>query len=234
MPNPFHAGHKLAWLEQVASDRRASDFQVRVAIAVSRRADRTGLAAAGQEGLANFIGATDRGVRNALRELGQFAHLQRENDGASGRGVVGRYRLVLLGDGAESGNDEARNAQVTPSHSRYSQDATPETTQNKAGSVVPPLPYTSLESLGGRLDETELASDWKAILESATSRFGPDVAASWFSQLAIGGIDDDVGIIVAPNRFFADHVFAQYGDHIQRWWTQVRSSVRIVRLVVRA
>ena len=41
MPIPFHAGHKLAWLEQVAADRDTSDFQVRVAISVTRRTDRS-------------------------------------------------------------------------------------------------------------------------------------------------------------------------------------------------
>lgn len=236
MPNPFHAGYKLAWLEQVASDRRTSDFHVRVSIAVSRRADRSGLAAAGQEGLANFIGATDRGVRNALRDLGKFNHLKRENDGSGGRGVVGRYRLVLLDDDIRTGTwkEKARNVQVCHTHSRNYQDVIPEPAESKLGSVVPPLPYSSSETLGARPDAADLASDWKAILESATSRFGADVVASWFSRLAIGGVDEDVGIILAPNRFIADHVFAQYGDHLQQWWTQVRPNVRIVRLNVRA
>jgi hypothetical protein len=236
MPNPFHAGHKLAWLEQVANDRRTSDFQVRVSIAVSRRADRTGIAAAGQEGLARFIGASDRGVRNALRDLVQFNHLQRENGGASGRGVVGQYRLVLpsVGLGDESRNDEARNDDVDLSHSRNGQGATPEADTRKLGNVVPPLPYSSIDLPEPSLSADELATDWKAIKAMATKRFGVDLVKSWLSDLELAGIDGEVGIILAPNRFVADRVFAQFGDHLQQWWMRQRSNVRLVRLVTRA
>lgn len=236
MPNPFHAGYKLAWLEQVANDRRASDFHVRVSIAVSRRADRSGIATAGQEGLAAFIGATSRGVRNALRDLGKFNHLQRESDGAGGRGVVGRYRLVLTVDGlgGESRNDAARNVRVASSHSGKHQDVIPESVDIKPGIVVPSLPYSSINFLNEHSDAADLCSDWEAVLEGARARFGTDVVTSWFSPLKIARFSEGVGIIVAPNRFIADHVSAQYGDHIQQWWSQVRANVRLVRFIVRA
>ena len=80
----------------------------------------------------------------------------------------------------------------------------------------------------------ELATDWKAIKAMATKRFGVDLVKSWLSDLELAGIDGEVGIILAPNRFVAERVFAQFGDHLQQWWMQQRSNVRLVRLVTRA
>ena len=39
----FHAGSKLAWTEQVASDRNVTDFQARVVSAIARRINGVGV-----------------------------------------------------------------------------------------------------------------------------------------------------------------------------------------------
>ena len=241
MPNPFHAGYKLAWLEQVAKDPKASDFHVRVAIAVSRRADRTGVAIAGQEGLANFIGATSRGVRNALRDLTALNHVQRQDNGVGGRGVVGRYRLILKMNGNEDGESAESRSGVTGNvagygdHSRKTVAGNPEQAASKPGTSIPTLPYSSLESLDENYSIvcSDTLSDWECIRQKAVARHGPEVFSSWFAKLRPGGLGDGVGIIVAKNRFIADQVSARYGDEILRWWKQQRPSVERIRFVVR-
>jgi hypothetical protein len=242
MPNPFHAGYKLAWLEQVANDPEASDFHVRVAISVSRRADRTGVATAGQEGLANFIGATSRGVRNALRDLAALNHIQRQDSGAGGRGVVGRYSLILKmsgnedGDSGKSRSDVTRNVEDCGDYSRKSGVGKPEQATSKPGTSIPALPYSSLKSLDMSCSIvcSDSLSDWDCIQQKAVARYGPEVFSSWFAKLEPGGVDDNVGIIVAKSRFVADQVCTRFGDEILRWWKQQRPSVVRIRFVVRS
>jgi len=91
----FHAGSKLRWLEQVASDRAVTDFEVRLAIAISRRTSGAfGEAIATQIALAQFIGGTERGVRKAAQALRAHGHLEIDNAGC-GRGRATTYRPIV-------------------------------------------------------------------------------------------------------------------------------------------
>ena len=105
----FHAGLKLAWIEQIIGDHGSSDFQVRVAAAISRRVDkRTGEAVdLSQDAIAKFIGGTERGVRKATEALQERDHLEIRRSG-KGRGFVARYRPLLKGKNGGSGIDSAQ------------------------------------------------------------------------------------------------------------------------------
>eukprot|EP01035_Chromulina_nebulosa_P057157 gene57157-78323_t len=208
MPIPFHAGHKLAWLEQVAADRNVSDFQVRVAISVTRRTDRSGVAIAGQQSIASFIGASSRGVRNALRGLAELEHLGRQDECTGGRGVVGKYSLLskqaFTADGKidQSRNEITRNEQTGPDKTRNSESENVEQRHTKAGNCVPTESCSSINSLeeSSNGHQAAVSLEWEQVLQRAMSRYGADVFVSWFSKLSAEHIENDVGIVAAPTK----------------------------------
>ena len=90
----FHAGAKLSWLENIARDRNATAFDLRVAIAISNRTKGDGVARnASQQWIARYIGATERGVRKSIAHLAELAHLDPIKnvlgEGADGRLAFG-------------------------------------------------------------------------------------------------------------------------------------------------
>jgi hypothetical protein len=240
MPIPFHAGHKLAWLEQVAADRNASDFQVRVAISVTRRTDRSGVAIAGQESIAGFINASSRGVRNALRGLAELEHIDRQDEGVGGRGVVGKYSLLSKQACTAEGKIDqtrsgiTRNEQTGPDKTRNSESENAEQQLTKAGNCVPTESCSSIDSLKESSDDHQAAVsfEWEQVLQSAMSRYGADVFVSWFSKLSAEHVENEVGIVAAQTKFIADHVRSQYGDEILAWWKLQRSSLLSIRFTV--
>jgi len=73
----FHAGSKLSWLEAIARDRDATDFDLRVAMAISNRTKGDGIARnASQDWIGRYIGATPRGVRKSIEHLRSLGHLE--------------------------------------------------------------------------------------------------------------------------------------------------------------
>ena len=129
----FHAGSKLAWIEQIAIDRNSSHFEVRVALAISRRLLGAGEAYASQETLANTIGASVRGVRKAIVALREHGHLD-VNIAGVGRGHATVYRpIVKRRNGGSSFQAEKRNEKT-----RNSEALKAEQECTKSGTTVPP------------------------------------------------------------------------------------------------
>ena len=140
-PIKFGPGDKLRLLESVAFDPLSTDFDARVAIAVTSRVDKyTGAAIIGQEWLAEKIGGTVRGVRFSTERMEARGHFQIEH--SRGRGKANVYRPTKLGTRIPLSGAEMRN---------YGQ-LKEEPRDSKRGTSVPPLPnktITSLEPLFG-------------------------------------------------------------------------------------
>jgi hypothetical protein len=137
------AGTKLLWIEQVAKDRNASDFHVRVCVGIASHVDRyTGVARVSQAQLANTISATERGVRKALADLAddRLGHIARTS-GGSKRGDIATYQPIVRrrnGGSAFQGPDcdGRRNGGSGNTEAQKGEQRSTE-----GGTVVPPLPY---------------------------------------------------------------------------------------------
>jgi hypothetical protein len=108
----FHVGLKLAWLDQVAGDLGSSDFQFRIAFAISRRVNKaTGETAdLSQLSIAAFIGGTEPGVRKGVRALQERGHLEIRRNGW-GRGIVACYRPILKNRNGKPSDDDAQGGE---------------------------------------------------------------------------------------------------------------------------
>ena len=107
----IHAGWKLGWIESLSTDRAIKGIGLKVAIVVSQRADRQGVALVSQESIAKRIGSVERVVRRELQLLINLGYLESVRDGRlPGRGCAGRYRLVKRAALAERRTPEFRNS----------------------------------------------------------------------------------------------------------------------------
>jgi hypothetical protein len=101
----FHAGFKLSWLEGIARDRGATDFDMKVGVAISNRTKADGVARyASQPWIARYIGASVHGVQQSIKRLSALGHLEpirnELSGGRDGRPAFGgnghatEYRLL--------------------------------------------------------------------------------------------------------------------------------------------
>ena len=89
----FGPGDKLRFLEQVAFDPNASDFDARVCIALANRIDKyTGRAICSQATLAKLSSGSQRGVGKSTHRLERLGHLSVTRTG--GRFAQGGKRLA--------------------------------------------------------------------------------------------------------------------------------------------
>jgi hypothetical protein len=92
-----HTSMMFQWRRQVGEDRQLKPFDFRVAYAVAERVFRdTGCARISQAAIAADVGATIRGVQNALYRLAERRHLQVEDNSKSGR--INRYWPIIRAD----------------------------------------------------------------------------------------------------------------------------------------
>jgi hypothetical protein len=230
-PPKFHAGSKLAFIEQAASDRDLSDFDVRVTIAISRRLDGHGVALVSQNSIANFIGGTDRGVRKAIKALVRCGHIQIEGT-ARGRGSAETYRpLVKRRNGGSAIEAERRNG-----GSGNSEAGNPEQRSTKGGTVVPPLPYKNpIKNPGARARAGGEGSygGWDGPRERLCKLLTPEVVDSWFKKVAYDGSKDGIVTLSAPTKFLRDWIENNYSAALSEVWKAADPSVRSVRIIVR-
>jgi hypothetical protein len=240
----FHAGSKLAWIEQVASnrptspsDRPTSAFEVRVVIGISRRLDGSGTALVSQENIANFIGATERGVRKAIKSLVARGHLQIEGT-ARGRGKAETYRPIIKRRNGGSGFPGSQGTETRNGHSGNSEAQKAEQRSTKGGTVVPPLPSKNpIENPGAcaRACETDNVTSirWRAVKIRLVECFGMDVVQSWFEKLAVDESKSGEVTLSAPTRFLKSWIEEHYRHALLEAWQAEDSAIQIVRLTVR-
>jgi hypothetical protein len=227
----FHAGSKLAFIEQAACDRDLSDFDVRVAIAISRRLDGHGVALVSQNSIAHFIGGTDRGVRKAIKALVRCGHIQIEGT-ARGRGSAETYRpLVKRRNGGSAIETERRNG-----GSWNSEAGNPEQRSMKGGTLVPPLPYKNpIKNPGAyaRAGGEGSYGGWDGPKEQLCKLLGLEIVESWFKKAAYDGSKDGVVTLSVPTKFLRDWIENNYSGALSKAWKAADPSVRSVRIIVR-
>ena len=95
-----HNARMFKWRKQLLGDSHLTNFDFRVAYALSERAlRRTGCATVSQALLAQDVSGTPRGVQKSLRRLASRRHLQIE--GNSKLGQVNRYRPIIRSSGGD-------------------------------------------------------------------------------------------------------------------------------------
>ena len=131
-PIIFGPGDKLRWLEIIATDSRATAFDVRLAVAITNRIDKfSGLAVIGQEWLAQFIGGTARGVRKAADHLESLGHVEIERAEGKiafgGRGKANVYKPKTRNGGSGfNGENPERSFRVYGQETRNGEALNPE------------------------------------------------------------------------------------------------------------
>ena len=139
----IHAGWKLGWIEFLPADRAIKGIALKVAIVISQRADRQGVALVSQEYIAKRIGSVERVVRRELQLLITLGYLESVKDGRlPGRGCAGRYRLVKRAALAERRTTESRTPEFGKADSSKFE---------KADFSSPPLPISSKDNPYARI-----------------------------------------------------------------------------------
>jgi hypothetical protein len=230
------AGWKLAWLEAVAGDPEMTGLTVKVATAISSRADKRGIArTASQVWIAKRVSATEQGVRDCIRRLCGRGHLEIAATGyraASGRGYVTEYRLVR----------RSASATVNPQNpqARLASSATPENPQaphQKPSSALEALPsifqrhFQERRKRSGSPDGNSKPSNpWQAIkyeLKQSKSVSQDDIT-SWLDKLQLHSIKDGVLKLMAPGGHSADHVRKNFHDQILQAWRQIEPNGKVL------
>jgi hypothetical protein len=236
----FHAGSKLAWIEQIAIDRNSAPFHLRVAVAISRRVKGAGDAHVSQETIANMIGATVRGVRKAIVALQQRGHIEVAAAGL-GRGKATLYRPIIKRRNGCSGFLGDSTPKTRNEGTRNSEAQKAEHGSTKSGTAVPPkIPYKNpIQNPGARASAGEtshgfdpLALRWQAIKEelARVETFGPAKVEAWLDNIRADRIDEGTVVLMAPSKFIANYVTARFSEQIVAQWHKRDAS--IVRLQV--
>jgi hypothetical protein len=243
----FHAGSKLRWIEQVAGDRKATPFHVRIVVAISRRLDGRGVAHVSQETIANFIGATARGVRKAVGDLGRsrekpggLGHVE-ITPGGSARGVAATYKPILWERrNAGSALTEPEQSERRNGGSGNSEAQKAERRSTKGGTVVPPLPYKNpFKNPGARAyaRDTSASTDplqvaWQTVKDrlAQPERCGKDKVTAWLDKLVATKQVDDSIILIAPSKFIATYNRTHHADVILNEWRAINPSVSRLRI----
>jgi hypothetical protein len=236
----FHAGSKLSWIEGVARDRGATDFDVKVAVAISNRTKGDGVARyASQPWIARYIGASVHGVQQSVRRLSALGHLEpirnELSGGRDGRPAFGgnghatEYRLLKKETPNRGGGSVVR----TPNgETPIGQAANPQPPSREPPMAVHPISYLSnKDSLAharahaGGGD----AAKWLAVKSRLAEELGRDVFESWFSKIALVQLSDGVATLRPPSKFAARWLTDHYLDQTLSAWRELDPNVSTVR-----
>jgi hypothetical protein len=248
----FPAGTKLAWIEAVAKDRRASPFHVRLCVAIASQVDRyTGVARVSQFRLASIIGATERGVRKGIDQIEGLGHLQVEkpahgvgSDGRTafgGRAGTATYRPIQTRNHG-SGLSQTKTGETRNHGTGNSEALNPEHGSRKPGTVVPPLPYkTPIKNPGACVraresggDKSELQCRWQAVKDKLAELLDRDVVVAWLDHLQATELSNGVVTMAAPTKFLRQEVEDRFGLHIANAWRKADASIKSVRFILQA
>ncbi len=233
----FGPGDKLRWLEAVAFSADATNFHSRLAIALSNRIDKyEGTATISQEWLAAKIGATDRGVRKAIKRM-EVAGLLVAARVPNGRGAATVYRpLTPLKETRKGVSSITRNGGSSETRNNEAGNLEPRNT--KPGMTVPPVPkslpktlQTAAIPIVQSCDPNEIT--WQSVKEKMKASLGADVVSAWFDPLRVHEITETEVVMTAPNEF-CKHFIEQHllEQRLIAGWQRVLPNVTSVRLVV--
>lgn len=222
-PIIFGPGDKLRWLEAVASDQRATAFDVRVAVAISNRIDKfTGTATIGQVWLAEFIRGTDRGVRKSADHLEEIGHLN-----------------IVRSEGKTAFGGRGK-ANVYAPKTRNGATQNPERHDTKPRTAVPPLPKrlpNILPNGGGGSSNTVLGEhpegDWRTILSVLGNHLDHEIMRGWFADIDLEAMDDNEAVLSAPSQFKRTYVQNHFEAQLLSAARRCRPTIKSVRVVVR-
>jgi hypothetical protein len=238
----FHAGSKLAWTEQVASDRCVTDFQARVVSAVARRINGAGIAEISQVTIANIIGARGvRGVAKALTALQRVGYLEILSRGA-GRGHKSCFRPILKTPNGRSG---FRTAETPNGRSQKPRTAVPvlkipnKNPPERSGKIAAYAALLQAVSQNQTVTKiphrpNALAGRWQAMKDCVAETYGFDLVHSWLDKLTLEQIDGSALVLTAPTKFIARHIEWNFAEKIIAAWrhTGGDAGVRDVRFLV--
>jgi len=245
--NPFHAGLKLTWLEAIAIDPTMNGNTLKVAVAISQRVKRDGIAkTASQLWIAKRIGITERAVRNCIGRLCRAGYLERLSAGgrtADGRGRAAEWRLVIPEKKSSSLSKMISAAVMRNSASGNATSESPEAAFRKSGSGVPPFPYSSNNFLTrAKAPESEpvspsvLCGPWQAIKEALSRRqgLGPNKVRVWLDPLQVESCAEGVLKLTSAQKFHARQVAQQFERLILDIWREIDPSARRVSVEYKA
>jgi hypothetical protein len=234
----FHAGHKLGWIEAIASDPAMTGVTLKVAVAISQRAGRDGVArTASQVGIARHLRITDRAVRTCIARLRRGGYLEQLTPGGrtvDGRGRAAEYRLVKPQRLSQAAKMSGQRNMA--SGNRASENAEP-TFQNP-GSRLPPLPSTSHNNFLTHAQthssdppaQGEPDCPWPAIkvLLAQQASFGPDKVAAWLDALQVRGWSDGILSLISCSKLRARYVAQNFERLILDAWRKIDPNARRV------
>jgi hypothetical protein len=242
--NPFHAGHKLGWLEAIASDSTMKGNTLKAAVAISQRAQRDGIArTASQPWIAKRIGITPRAVRNCIGRLCRAGYLERLSTGGhtkDGRVRSAEWGLVIPPQRVSSSGKTNPGVLARNPVSGNVDSKSPEAPFQKTGSTVPPIPSSSPKNLptASGPDQTDVVPiskpdcPWPAIKErlARSATFGPHKVAMWLDPLTVKSISDGILTLVSSSKFIAREVRMNFERHIVEAWREVSPHARLVKV----
>ena len=230
------AGDKLRWIEAVAFDSRATDFDSRVATCISSQINpMTGKAIISQAAIAAKIDCTDRAVRTSTERMATLGHLWIDRSeskkrgeqtfGGAGRGKANIYvpnlakpgaadphsdlRMRSLGSEKED-RDNAKRGMPT----RESRNASSSLSTDLHTYSFGPVPSAAEGAAGtGRHPDGEI---WKAILANLERQLGADVMASWSCRIDLISIDEIEIQLSAPTKYVQQQITNRFELQIIR------------------
>jgi DnaA N-terminal domain len=235
------AWHKLSWIEAIAKDPRITPATLKVAVAISKRADGEGIArTATQDWIAKHVGLGERAVRNCIGRLCSAGYLERLKTGhhdVYGRGRASEFRLIIaaLNKSASepyvSGNFRKRNANSEKAAPPFRNPSTP----------IPPLPSSIPKNLlrGGPTGASDavppsspFGSVWPAIKTRLVSSptFGESKVDAWLNDVEVVSIVDGVLTLLASSRFRANYIASNFDRQILDALCEIEPGVRSVRV----
>jgi hypothetical protein len=231
----IHAGWKLSWIESLSTNRAIKGIGLKVAIVVSQRADRQGVALVSQESIAKRIGSVERVIRRELQLLISLGYIESIKDGRRpGRGCAGQYRLLK--------RRAVQTAEARTQESRTQESEKADSGVRKGGLRSPPLPISSKDNPSARVRARAREPDglswlercWWTIKErlARSEHFGEDKVEAWLSKLRVGGIAVSEVILIAPSKFLATKIETDYGDMLLREWRTIDPTIKRVSLRV--
>ncbi len=241
---PFHAGHKLGWLEAIASDPTMKGNTLKAAVAISQRVQRDGIArTASQPWIAKRIGITSRAVRNCIGRLCRAGYLERLSSGGrpiDGTGRSAEWRVVMPPPRVSSSRKTTSGGLTRNPVSGNDYSKSPEVPFQKPGSTVPPLPYSSpknLPTVPGPHETDPVSTSkpgcpWPAIKDrlARSPSVGPHKVANWLNRLTVKSISDGVLTLAAPTKFIARQVQMDFEPHIIEAWREIDPLARAVKV----
>jgi DnaA N-terminal domain len=232
-----HAWHKLSWIEAIAKDPRITPATLRVAVAISQRADGDGIArTASQDWIAKHVGLGERAVRNCIGRLCSAGYLERLKNGhrdVYGRGHASEFRLLIAALNKSAGDGRGNAGSVKA-----------EASFRKPGNPIPPLPSIPKNLLRrAPTDESDTMPPsspfgrvWQAIKERLASlrSFGQDKVEAWLDDVEVKSIAHGVLTLQAPSRFKASHISRNFDRLILNAWREIEPDAQSVKVEFRS